>query len=118
MREGSVNSPGRLDHPVIGFGLVEAPARPRHGELALFGLDVGSTTTRAMVATCPVVRNAATGRTEVGPARHRAVFEPAMTPFRDRDLDVAAVEALLDGWLAEAGLAESDVGGGGALLTG
>jgi ethanolamine utilization protein EutA len=87
-------------------------------ELALFGLDVGSTTTRAMMAVCPVVRNAVTGRNEVAPPRHREVFAPELTPFTAGDLNLPELDALVDGWLSRAGLAATDIGGGGALFTG
>jgi len=84
----------------------------------LLGLDVGSTTTSALTATARLARDPVEGRLALHDETVRHRLGPVMTPLRGEDLDLGAIERLLDGWLAEAGLAPSDVFAGGALVTG
>lgn len=84
----------------------------------LLGLDFGSTTSSAVIATAHFLRNAVTGRMELGELRETYRSPLAFTPLRDEQVDEEALQALLDGWLREGRVETSDIVGGGALLTG
>lgn len=86
--------------------------------VSLVGLDFGSTTSSAVVASARLERRWATGRTELEgfEERYRSPF--VFTPFRGDTLDLAGISALLDGWLAAAGVRAEELFGGGAILTG
>ena len=92
----------------------------REGTVQLVGLDIGSTTSRIAIADARVLRHSggAAGRPELGQLEERRRTEAARTPFRGDALDEAALLALVDGALAEAGAAPGAFFGGGALLTG
>ncbi len=82
----------------------------------LLGLDVGSTTTHLLAAEAAITRNCVTGRREFAPpvilARPPAIF----TPLTPDGIDVAAVMAQLDVWLAA--IDPETFEAGGVLLTG
>lgn len=84
----------------------------------LLGLDFGSTTSSAVIASAHLLRNAVTGRMELGELRETYRSPLAFTPLRDERVDEEALVALLDGWLREGRVEASDIVGGGALLTG
>jgi ethanolamine utilization protein EutA len=84
----------------------------------LLGLDVGSTTTSALAATARIARDPVQGRLALHDETVDHRFGPVLTPMRGEDLDLDAIAALLDGWLAEARLAPEDLFAGGALVTG
>ncbi|HVK64452.1 MAG TPA: ethanolamine ammonia-lyase reactivating factor EutA [Polyangium sp.] len=88
------------------------------GTVSLLGLDFGSTTSSAMVASATMVRHCVTGRMELSRLTEEYRSVPVFTPLRDGRIDEAAVAALLDGWLAEGGLEGKAIFGGGALITG
>jgi ethanolamine utilization protein EutA len=90
----------------------------REGQVLLVGLDIGSTTSRIAIADAHLLRSGGAGRPELGQLEERLRTEPARTPFRGDALDEAALLALVDGALAEAGAAPGTFFGGGALLTG
>src|SRR6266404_4893378 len=84
----------------------------------LVGLDFGTTTSSAVIATASLLRNAVTGRTELSQVHERFRSPMVFTP-RDGDrIDVARAEAHLDAWLTAGGVRADEVFGGGALLTG
>lgn len=87
-------------------------------EVALLGLDVGSTTTSALTATARLARDPVAGRLALHDRTVRHRLGPVLTPLRGDDLDLEAIVALIDGWLAEAGLDPAGVFAGGALVTG
>jgi ethanolamine utilization protein EutA len=88
-------------------------------EVQLLGLDFGTTTSSAVVATAVLTRSAVTGRMELTRVHECYRSEMVFTPLRDDDrLDEQQVEALLDGWLAAGGVRREELFGGGALLTG
>src|SRR4051812_37678114 len=101
-----VNSPGK---PAL---MQPAP----HSPVRLIGLDFGTTTSSAVVATAALVGNAVTGRTEVGTLAETWRSEIVFTPYCGNALDEPALERLLDDWLAPA--KGTGFFGGGALLTG
>jgi ethanolamine utilization protein EutA len=85
----------------------------------LLGLDFGTTTSSAVVASARLTRPAATGRVELDQVRERYRSPMVFTPLgRDDRLDIAQIEACLDGWLAAGNVHPGEVLGGGALLTG
>ena len=86
----------------------------------LVGLDFGTTTTSALVAEGLVRRNVVTGRMELTVARETYRSPLVFTPLEGERLDLAATLRLVDDWLARAGIVPgvTDIGGGGALLTG
>jgi ethanolamine utilization protein EutA len=84
----------------------------------LLGLDVGSTTTSALTATARVARDPVQGRLRLHDEDVRHRLGPVLTPLDGEDLDLDAIAALLDGWLAAAGLDAADLFAGGALVTG
>jgi len=85
----------------------------------LLGLDFGTTTSSAVVASAPLLRGAVSGRMELGEVRERFRSPLVFTPLDELDrLDVSRLERLLDGWLAAGDVHPDDLFGGGALLTG
>ncbi|MBI3865086.1 MAG: ethanolamine ammonia-lyase reactivating factor EutA [Planctomycetia bacterium] len=86
--------------------------------LRFVGIDVGSTTSSMMVARARLVRNCVTGRNELGDVEPLFRPSPVFTPFNGDDLDITALESLIDRWIAEAGLDLEAVASGGALVTG
>jgi ethanolamine utilization protein EutA len=88
-------------------------------QLKLVGLDFGTTTSSAIVATAQVVRSAVSGRTELAGIHECFRSEPVFTPYRDEDaLDERQIERLLDEWLDAGNVSPAVVFGGGAILTG
>lgn len=88
------------------------------GTVSLLGLDFGSTTSSAMVASATMVRNCVTGRIELSRLAEEYRSVPVFTPLRDGRIDVDAVAALLERWLADGELSGKEIFGGGALVTG
>lgn len=89
---------------------------PNH--VTLVGLDFGTTTSSAVIATALLLRSGVTGRTELGEFRERFRSEPVFTPFRGDRLDEMQVARLVDEWLAAGNVSAEGVFGGGAILTG
>ena len=84
----------------------------------LIGLDFGSTTSHAMVASATILRNCVTGRMELGDLRSVYRPDPLFTPFIGESLDEARLAACLDRWVSEAKLEPADITAGGAIVTG
>ena len=86
----------------------------------LVGLDFGTTTSSALAAEATVRRNAVTGRMELTVSRETFRSPLVFTPLDGDVLDLAATLRLVDDWLNRAGVipGTTDIGGGGALLTG
>ncbi len=83
----------------------------------LVGLDCGSTTTSALVATARLTAHAL-GSVEIGPIEETFCSEVVFTPFRGDEIDAARLADYLDSWLARAGIEGREIFGGGALVTG
>src|ERR1700719_217120 len=84
----------------------------------LIGLDFGTTTSSAVIATAQL-RRTATGRMELDSPEEVFRSEMVFTPLLPDDrLDVAQVERLVDAWLEAGHVQAGEVFGGGALLTG
>jgi len=83
----------------------------------LVGLDCGSTTTSAVVATARLT-TVALGRVEITDVTPTYQSEIVFTPLKGERLDVARLESYLDQWLNAAGVDVSEIFAGGALVTG
>jgi ethanolamine utilization protein EutA len=87
--------------------------------VTLVGLDFGTTTSGAVIASARLTRNAVSGRTELDQVRERYRSELAFTPLDGDGLDERRVAEYLDAWLLAGGVRPgAQVFGGGALLTG
>lgn len=84
----------------------------------MIGLDFGSTTSSAMVASAGVGMSSATGRMEFGTPRVVYRSEPVFTPFNDNVIDQARLNSYLDQWVAESRLNFADIFAGGVIITG
>jgi ethanolamine utilization protein EutA len=84
----------------------------------LLGLDFGSTTSHALVASARILRNCVTGRMELGEAAAVYRSEPVFTPFLEDLVDEARLGAQLDRWIAESRVDPGGITAGGAIVTG
>jgi ethanolamine utilization protein EutA len=84
----------------------------------LIGVDIGSTTTSAVVAEAHVFETALGGGVALSDPREVFRSPLVLTPLRDGAVDEDGVTALVDGWLAEAGVDPAAVFGGGIVITG
>jgi ethanolamine utilization protein EutA len=89
-----------------------------NASVKLVGLDFGTTTSSALVATARLTRNSVTGRMDLSDVRQCFRSDLVFTPLRDDRLDIPKLEAYLDAWLASGAVRRTEVFGGGALLTG
>jgi ethanolamine utilization protein EutA len=88
-------------------------------DVTLIGLDFGTTTSSAVIASARLARSAATGRCELTAIHERFRSEMAFTPLDEEGLiDERRVEAMLEEWLTAGDVDPARVFGGGALLTG
>ena len=87
-------------------------------EVILVGLDVGTTTSSAVVAVAQLTQRALCARWEITNIHERYRSEMEFTPLDGDQLDVGALAALLDSWLAAGQVRADDIFGGGALVTG
>lgn len=85
--------------------------------IQLVGVDCGSTTTSLVTARARLVTTAL-GRVEIVDVEPTYQSELVFTPFERGQLDAAQFGKYLDQWLAEAGLTDEEIFGGGALVTG
>lgn len=92
---------------------------PAGDTVLLVGFDFGSTTSRAMAARARLSMNCVTGRVEFTQPELCYRSEACFTPFLDdHRLDIGAIGALLDGWLAEIAPRRDAIFSGGAIITG
>ena len=82
----------------------------------LVGLDFGTTTSSAVVATAQLAYDAVTGRSQLSQLRESYRSEMVFTPMRGDGLDLEQLESYLQAWLGTT--RREDIFGGGALLTG
>jgi ethanolamine utilization protein EutA len=83
----------------------------------LIGLDFGTTTSSALIASARLLTNSVSRKTDVADVREEYRSDIAFTPYSDNRLDLATLTKNLDDWLAQGG-AVGQIFGGGALLTG
>lgn len=84
----------------------------------LVGLDFGSTTSRAAAASARLLRDAKTGRVELGEISITYRSPVVFTPFSGNQIDLERTHEYLNDWLAHAALDPARLLGGGTLLTG
>jgi ethanolamine utilization protein EutA len=85
----------------------------------LIGLDFGTTTSSAVIATARLTRSAVSGRVDLAEVRESYRSEMVFTPLdADSRVDEQKVAELVDGWLAAGRVRAEEIFGGGALLTG
>jgi ethanolamine utilization protein EutA len=87
-------------------------------EVQLVGIDVGSTTCSAIVATAHLVENSVGRRRELTGVRECFRSEMVFTPYTESGIDEQTLGIYLRNWLGDAGVQPDQVFGGGALLTG
>lgn len=91
-------------------------------QVTLVGLDFGTTTCGAVIASARLAPNSVSGRVDVTDVRETFRSPLEFTPLVEADdgprLDLARMERLLDGWLQAAAVDPETIFGGGALLTG
>jgi ethanolamine utilization protein EutA len=84
----------------------------------LIGLDFGTTTSSAVVATAELAHNAVTDRSDLSQLRESYRSGMVFTPMRGESLDLERLNEYLDEWLCVRGVQRAELFGGGALLTG
>jgi ethanolamine utilization protein EutA len=84
----------------------------------MIGLDFGSTTSSAMMATALVGLSSATGRMELGSPRVVYRSDPVFTPFDGERIDSICLNDHIDRWIRESGIAEKTFFAGGVIITG
>src|SRR5436309_15879866 len=82
----------------------------------LVGLDFGTTTSSAVVATAQLAYDAVTGRSQLSQLSETYRSETVFTPMRGDGLDLEQLESYRQAWLATT--RRRDIFGRGALLTG
>lgn len=87
-------------------------------QVRLVGLDFGTTTSSAVVASAALAHNSVTGRQELTAIREVFRSDPIFTPFSETGLDEVRLRESLDEWLAAGHVAGEEIFGGGALVTG
>ena len=84
--------------------------------VTLVGLDFGTTTSCASIASARLACHSATGRIELRDVDLRYCSEHVFTPFLGEQLDEVRLAEHLEQWLKD--VRETDVFGGGAMITG
>jgi len=84
----------------------------------MIGLDFGSTTSNAMVATANVGLSFTTGKMEFGVPKVVYRSEPVFTPFVDEKIDIARMDAHIDRWVNDSGVSHETIFAGGVIITG
>jgi ethanolamine utilization protein EutA len=86
--------------------------------VTMIGLDFGSTTSSAMVATAGVGMNSATGKMAFGTPKVVYRSEPVFTPFNDKIIDQVRLNGYLDQWITDSRVDCTDLFAGGVIITG
>ena len=86
--------------------------------VAMIGLDFGSTTSSAMVALARVGQNSITGRMQFKNFQVVYRCEPVFTPFEKTEINIKLLDNLLNIWLKESGFGYDNFFAGGAIVTG
>jgi ethanolamine utilization protein EutA len=86
--------------------------------IRLVGLDFGTTTSSAVVASAALAHNSVSGKRELTGIREVYRSEIVFTPFTDHGLDESRLEQYLDTWLFAGNRNSEEIFGGGAMLTG
>jgi len=86
--------------------------------VTMLGLDFGSTTSSAMVASASMAHSYTTGRMEFGVPRVEYRSKPVFTPFNDNKIDLVRLDGHIDRWIAESGICWDSIFAGGVIITG
>ena len=93
-----------------------------HERVILVGLDFGSTTSNALVASAKVARSSATGHMQLDDVQVIYKSEPVFTPFTNQNnqqnIDTEKVAKLIANWLDESGVKVDEIFSGGSMITG
>jgi ethanolamine utilization protein EutA len=84
----------------------------------LLGLDFGTTTSSALIASAKVARSSATGHTQLDDVQVIYKSEPVFTPFIKQNIDTEKVAKLIAKWLDESGVKITEIFSGGSMITG
>lgn len=84
----------------------------------LLGLDFGSTTSSALVASAKVARCSSTGHMQLDDIQVIYKSEPVFTPLINQNIDTEKVAKLIANWLDESGVKVTDIFSGGSMITG
>ena len=84
--------------------------------IELIGLDFGSTTSCALIARAPLLKNTLTGKIERGPLEIVFRSESVFTPFKNGEIDGEKLHSYLDLWFQK--LSPDLLKTGGAIITG
>ncbi|MCF6267499.1 MAG: ethanolamine ammonia-lyase reactivating factor EutA [Desulfuromusa sp.] len=90
----------------------------RSNRVTMLGLDFGSTTSSAMVATAGVEHSCTTGRMGFGVPQVEYRSKPVFTPFNDDKIDLARLDGYIDQWISESGIRCDTLFSGGVIITG
>jgi len=90
----------------------------RSGRVTMLGLDFGSTTSSAMVATADVEHSCTTGRMGFGVPQVEYRSKPVFTPFNDNEIDLVRLGDHIDRWIAESNIRCDTLFSGGVIITG
>jgi len=86
--------------------------------VTLVGLDFGSTTSSAMLASAPLVCHSSTGRMAFGSPEIIYRSELVFTPFQNTRMDLDRLSRYLDYWIRESNTSPEEIFSGGAIITG
>ena len=88
----------------------------------LLGLDFGSTTSSALLASAKIASSATSGRMQLDDVNIIYKSEPVFTPFNiqnnKQSIDTEKVSVLISTWLKQSGVEASRVFSGGSMITG
>lgn len=84
----------------------------------MIGLDFGSTTSRAMIASARLERNPMTERMELSAPELIYRSDAILTPFENGELCSETINECLDQWLKESGIDCNQLFSGGVIITG
>jgi ethanolamine utilization protein EutA len=90
----------------------------RSDQVTMIGLDFGSTTSSAMMATAIVGLSSSTGRMELGAPQVLYRSNPIFTPFIDERIDSTRLNNHIDQWITESSIPEKTFFAGGVIITG
>lgn len=84
----------------------------------MIGLDFGSTTSSAMIASAALGFNSITGRMAFGTPNITYRSNLVFTPFDHENIDDIRLSQYLDQWITESGVHREKIFAGGAIITG
>jgi ethanolamine utilization protein EutA len=86
-------------------------------QVYLLGLDFGSTTSSALIASAQISRSA-TGRMQFSEINIVFRSEPVFTPFKNGMIDLPNVSKLIHSWLTQSKVGVHQLFSGGSIITG